>query len=121
MTGLAFPKPRPAALEREDRRKARKSADELESIRVRKRSGGRCEVVEHVKTYGRVSAVRCKRRANQIHHMLGGWGRRARGPSLLMEHKQHVCAECHDAITRHILKREGGDPALWTDTYERAR
>ena len=44
---LAHPKPRPAALERKDRRSARKSQDEAENQKVRARSAGQCELGHH--------------------------------------------------------------------------
>jgi len=118
MPGLRFPKPRPAALERQDRRRERTTRDEAENMSVRARSGGRCEVTEDLLSSD-LPPRRCRRRAWHIHHMIGGWGRRARGPSILAEHKQHVCAECHEAITRHILQRVGGDPPFWADVYRR--
>lgn len=121
----AFPKPRPSKLERADRRKARRSKDEAENKKVRARSGGQCEVHE-AKTLRWIEAKafaleveRCPRRGNQTHHMIGGWGKRARGISVLAEHKQYVCQACHDDIGGHVLKRIGGIPPLWTDCYER--
>lgn len=100
---LPHAKPRPAALERKDRRNDRKAQDEQENAKVKARSGGQCEV-----WIGRFE--RCARRGNQTHHMIGGWGKRARGISILAEHKQYVCHQCHDDIGGHILKRIGGDP-----------
>jgi hypothetical protein len=105
-------KPRPAALDRHDRRTARETVDERESKKVRKRSGGQCEIRI-------VRRPRCRKRAWQIHHMIGGWGKRARGPSLLAKHKQHVCNDCHPLLTGNVLKRRGGPIPIWTDTYER--
>ena len=115
MGGLAFPKPRPQALERDDRRKARASVDELESRKVRQRSGGRCEITtEH---------GQCNRVGTQVHHMIGGWGKRARSSSgsVSAEVKQHACIRCHELITRHILVRQGNGAPHWTDVYTRVR
>ena len=112
MAGLLFPKPRPAALERRDRRRDRVSKDEAESRKVRARSKGRCEIVV-------LGEGQCERRANQIHHMLGGWGRRARGTSILAERKQNTCGVCHPLITGHVLQRIGGPVPLWSDRYRR--
>lgn len=116
-SACAIPKGRPAKLEKADRVRERETADERENVKVRARSGGQCEVYER-----RRRLSRCKRRAFQIHHMIGGWGRRARGKSLLAKHKQHVCADCHSDITGHVLMRRGDhvDP-LYTDWYERAK
>ena len=116
---VGFPKPRPAMLEREDRRKTLKSEDEAENKKVRARSDGQCEVRERYQDT--VVPYRCTRRANQIHHMIGGWGKRARGTSKLAAHKQHACDTCHREITGHVLKRIGGVTPRWTDTYERAK
>ena len=127
--GLKFPKPRPAALDRADRRKALKAADEAENKKVRARSGGQCDVV--IERYAEphdsdpfnrwcLTFSRCGRRATQVHHMIGGWGKRARGNSKLAEHKQYCCNTCHKEITGHVLKRVGGVTPLWTDHYRRA-
>ena len=53
--------------------------------------------------------------------MIGGWGKRARGNSVLAGHKQHVCARCHQDITGHVLQRVGGPVPVWTDHYRRVR
>ena len=123
--GLAFPKPRPAALERADRRNRLKADDLLENAKVKARSGGRCEIVlvfTFKKWHGPAwPTPRCTRRAVHIHHMIGGWGKRARGNSQLAEHKQYACAGCHSDITGHVLKRIGGTVPLWTDCYERTK
>lgn len=116
MAGLMFPKPRAAALERADRRKARQTVDERESDKVKARSGGQCEVRFQV---GAFAVAHCGRRAFHVHHMLGGIGVRAIGRSALAAHKQHVCSRCHSAIGAHILQRVGGDPPMWTDTYRK--
>lgn len=112
-----FPKPRPAALERKDRRTARTSKDEKESEKVKVRSGGQCEVVVDDRTpFGR-----CVRRAFHVHHMLGGHGVRARGESAKAIRKQHVCPDHHTAIGNHTLRRIGGVTPHWQDPYERVR
>ena len=96
---LRFPKPRPAALERADRRAALVARDKAENVKVKARSGGRCEVV--------VAGRRCPRRAVHVHHLLGGWGVRARGNSAFARAKVHVCVGCHGDIHAHILVRDG--------------
>lgn len=115
---MPFWKPRPRALDKQDRDAKRAALDEHENKEVRIRSEGRCEVIVDG---GRLAEKRCRRRAFHIHHMVSGWGRRARGPSLLAQHKQHVCAQCHDLITRHLLARIFSESMLgyWTDHYRR--
>lgn len=108
---MPFPKPRPAAFDKLDRKAKREALDERESKRVKLRSGGRCEAV--------IDTLRCNRRASQMHHMIGGWGKRARGPSVLAEHKQHVCTLCHHQITNHLITRIGSAVKRWTDGYMR--
>ena len=105
MSGIAFPKPRPAALQRQDRRKALKKADEAENDKVRARSGGRCEMVEkYITSWG---LARCSRRAIHIHHRLSGIGVRGRGKSALAQWKYHLCQKCHQDIHAHILVPDG--------------
>mgnify|MGYP001577975188 FL=1 len=99
------PKPMPPALERKDRRTARKSADEKENAKVRKRSEGRCEVT-CLGVTGRV-LYRCERLASQIHHRLSGIGVRGRGDSTLAQWKLHLCARHHSEIHAHILVPDG--------------
>lgn len=96
---LAHPKPRPAALERKDRRASRNAEDVAENREVKARSGGQCEMND-----GR---GRCRRRAVHIHHRIGGWGKRARGNSILAENKLHLCEQCHSEIHAHVLVPDG--------------
>ncbi len=97
---LAHPKPRPAALDRSDRKRARARHDEQESDRVRARAGGRCES--------------CGRQGpGHVHHLRGGHGVRGRGESASAAWKVFVCAACHEAIHRHVLHVEG-QPGQWT-------
>ena len=123
MTG--FPKPRPQRLGKQDRSKARAQLDRDENTLVKMRSQGQCEVYENHDIRGHKFSshtllLRCRRRAVQIHHMLGGWGLRARGRSASANHKQHVCVKCHQDITGHVLKlRSDGPLPLWSDGYER--
>lgn len=108
----------PKAVEKAKRTAERVKSDKDENADVKARSGGRCEIKWFGKKAKRVQ--RCKRPSVPgVHHMIGGWGKRARGPSLLAKHKQDVCAECHGLITSHVLRRIGGDVPLWTDEYER--
>ena len=95
----SFPKPRPAALERDDRRKARAVRDEAENKKVRARSAGRCEMNDG---WGR-----CRRRAIHVHHKLGGFGVRGRGASALASNKLNLCPACHSDIHNHVLVPDG--------------
>jgi len=121
--GIPCPKPLPSKLAREAKRSRIKADDEAENKIVRKRSGGRCEVIElHPNPWDprrSFTAKRCERRAVHIHHMIGGWGKRARGKSKLAEFKQHACVECHSDITGHVLRREGGNEPHYKDFYHR--
>jgi hypothetical protein len=113
---------RPSKLERADVRKKRESLDDKESDKVKVRSKGQCEVVElHPESKYRAMAVRCKRRAVHVHHMLSGNGVRARGKSALAEHKQHLCDQCHSDIHGKVLRRFGQVEPMWTDEYERVK
>lgn len=110
---------RPAALARQDRRKALEAQDDKDSDTVKVRSGGQCEVFVLITppAYGR----KCQRRAVHVHHMLGGNGVRARGESAKAIRKQHVCAACHTAIGNHTLVRIGGFDPHYTDAYRRVK
>lgn len=107
----------PAKVEKMARTAKRKATDEEENAKVKARAKGRCEIV----WFGRKSKKvhRCKHAGNQTHHMIGGRGKRAVGISILAEHKQYACQECHSLITGRVLKRVGGDVPMFTDEYER--
>jgi len=113
---LPLSKGTPAKLLKADRTKARDKVDEAESAKVRARSKGRCEVVWFGKKARKVS--RCGKRASEVHHLIGGHGRRGRGISAKAERKIHACQECHSKITGHVLRRVGGELPHWTDEYE---
>ena len=86
-TDLAFPKPVPQFLEREARRACQQAREHRENALVRTRSGGRCEIV--------LDGTRCRKPGREVHHLLGGNGRRGRGASALATHKVHTCVEHH--------------------------
>lgn len=99
-----IPKPRPKML---DKRKAKADVDaedRRENAKMKKRSGGRCEVVVISATYRQ--PWRCPRRAFHPHHLISGIGRRNVGKSIKSEHKLHVCEACHDEIHGRVLKPE---------------
>jgi hypothetical protein len=115
---------RPSKLEKKDIRRQREVNDDRESDKVKARSKGQCEVYELEGIEGeryKRKAVRCKRRAVHVHHMLGGNGTRARGKSALAIHKQHLCNQCHSDIHAHVLRRFGQVEPRFTDEYERVR
>lgn len=120
MSGLMFAKPRPRALEKKDRAKAKQSAEGKQDAIVKARSGGQCEVREQTARDGLNSyergrwATRCGRRAFHVHHLLGGFGKRGVRESALSENKLHVCEHCHDLIHKHILQTH------WKDVNDRA-
>lgn len=118
MSGLLFPKPRPRKLEKADRLKVRVSIDDKGSDEAKARSGGRCEIWTLA---NRKFKSRCQRRAQHIHHMLGGNGVRGRGESAKAIRKQHACSDCHSDITNHVLVRHGGVMPHWTDAYTRVK
>jgi hypothetical protein len=104
---LLFAKGRPAALLRQDVKRQRATLDELESVKVRSRSDGRCEVWEQKATGKYAIAVRCKRRAVHVHHVLNGNGTRARNESALAQNKLHICVRCHSDLHGKVLVPTG--------------
>ena len=84
---LAFPKPVPQFVERQERRACQQARERLENAAVKERSGGRCEVV--------LGETRCRKAGREVHHLLGGYGRRGRGDSVLAAYKVHTCVEHH--------------------------
>lgn len=78
-----------------------KKADERGSREVRKRSGWRCEVT--------IVGVRCRRRAYEVHHHMGGYGVRGRGESALAINKTHMCSMCHPRMKNHTLIHISGN------------
>ena len=111
----------------QSRQAAQRALDLQESRKVRKRSGGRCEVHEQaVVPGGIVYVLRCIRPAMHVMHLIGGHGKRGIGISALAEHKLHGCAEHHREIDGNIpggakLKRIGGPVPYYMDVYERVR
>jgi len=114
---FALSKGTPKADAKAARTRTREAQDEAESAKVKIRSKGQCEVVWELKT----AASRCDHRATEIHHLIGGWGRRARGESLRAERKLHACGRCHQLITSHRLRRIGGEMPHYTDVFVRVK
>lgn len=105
-------KPRPRALLKQDRVKAKQSIEVRENAIVKKRSKGQCEVRERYADS--IVPYRCMRQARHVHHLLGGSGKRGIGDSALAHNKLHVCEADHDLIHQHILQPH------WTDVNDRA-
>jgi hypothetical protein len=98
--GVACPKPRPSLLDQRDRKAEIATLDRQESEKARIRANGRCEIFI-------VGEGRCKRRDLHTHHLISGWGKRARGNSALAENKLRVCALHHTELHGHVLVPEG--------------
>ena len=99
--GLAHPKV-PHAVDRDEKRRESARIDREERVKVRARSGGRCEVYEPHHSVGQ----RCPARAVEIHHLIGGFGRRNVGES--------VAAQKPGASLPPASPRCGPDPFRWT-------
>lgn len=133
MTPLPLAKPRPKLLDKREQRAALAATDRIERASCRKRSGGRCEVMEYVGPAGWRATVafvlgvnfrRCPRRASENHHLIGGIGRKNKGRSILAAHRLDVCDRCHEEITGHVLRAVGTPverEAADTVRYERVR
>ena len=115
-SGFTIPKPRPRALDKKDRATRKQNIEDREDKKVKTRSQGQCEARVAYIAVGTdlVVARRCVRRAGEIHHLLGGIGRRGVKESALAQNKLHLCGICHDLVTRHILQGH------WTDVNDRA-
>jgi len=96
-----YGKGKPLRTQIDEAKEAWQKVDERESRKVRKRSGGRCEVV--------IEGVRCQRRAFEVHHHIGGFGARGRGESALSHNKSHTCRDCHHRITCKTLVHISGN------------
>ena len=85
----------------EQAKAAWQTIDDRESWKVRKRSGGQCEV--------RIGNSRCWKRAFEVHHHMGGFGIRGRGESAKATNKSHCCSACHGLITSRRLQHVKGN------------
>ncbi|MFH1558777.1 MAG: hypothetical protein ABII76_28625 [Pseudomonadota bacterium] len=126
MTIHPQPKPRARKLEKSDRAKATAKLDRAENARVRKRSGGRCEMTERFarfigSVHGSVHAdLRCCRRAaGDPHHLIKGYGQRNVGPSIWAEWKLATCPDCHSDIHNAVLVPVDKKADAATIIYER--
>jgi hypothetical protein len=109
------PKGDPARLVKQDKKAAIATTDKREREKCHDRSGGRCEVMETIvplfvfdaqtleQKPVQIMAVRCKRRAAENHHLIGGTGRRNKGRSILAAHRIDTCLRCHGDITGNVL------------------
>ena len=108
--GLGHPKPTPAKTARALVKAERERVDRVESEKVRARSKGRCEMSL---SHGRLAGPRCPRRATEVHHLLGGIGRRGRGESALASNKVHLCDRCHASCTAHEIEAYRTEAGKW--------
>lgn len=113
-------------MDTQDQKAALKDKDKKENAKAKKRAEGRCEVIESRMPVlkGAITlwhSGRCDRKDTQTHHLLGGIGRRNKGKSILAEYKLRVCAECHDAITKNILRPTTAEHDASTVRFWRAR
>ena len=120
----AQPRPRPRLLDKYDRQRERDKIDREERATCKARSGGQCEVLTAFEILlGTQTVFRCKQKATENHHLIGGIGRRNQGRSILAKHRLDVCKVCHAEITNHVLVPVDGtkkDDAA-TVRYERIR
>lgn len=107
--GFAHPKGAPRTVAKAQRTRDRTLIDDRESTKVRERSGGWCEICARTHTW-----LTPPVRADHVHHLQGGNGRRGRGDSALASHKVHVCQSCHDAIHQHAIHLSWDDAAPFT-------
>ncbi len=91
-SGLEFAKPEPRPVAKSKRQAIQRLIDERESALVRRRSRGVCELPG------------CREKAEHVHHLLGGNGRRGRGESAQASHKVHICSEDHRQIHDHRIR-----------------
>ncbi len=104
-----FAKSRNKTLEKAEARAELDKQDKKENAKAKQRAKGGCEVIVSLMApiKGDVTLAhseRCTRKDTETHHLIGGIGRRNKGKSLLADYKLRVCKECHDAITKHILR-----------------
>jgi hypothetical protein len=120
--GCAIPKGRVKALLKEDKTKAIAAIDTLENAIAKVRAKGQCEVQVRIDGRSRKGVyARCTKKDTQTHHLIGGIGRRNRGESIKAHKKLRVCDECHDLITRKILKPTTAEHDADTVRYVRSK
>ncbi len=111
----ACPKPVPQFVERQQRRACQQANGRLENATVRQRSGGRCEVV--------LGDTRCQKAGREVHHLVGGNGRRGRGASVLATHKVHACVDHHRLMSLRWIEVTWATPdnPMATVRFEQVR
>lgn len=112
----ACPKPTPKLIDKKKARADVAAIDRRENLKVKKRSGGLCEVQvwlppsERRRLPGELPVAKyslCMGLAvGEPHHLISGIGRRNVGKSIKAEHKLAVCRKCHAEIHGHVLKPE---------------
>jgi hypothetical protein len=96
-SGLAFPKSRPKALDKQDKDRQIETKDQAENTKARKRAKGQCEVqVIVVNTVGRKSiAVRCQGKILRRTTSAGSGGAIAAPSRFSAIGNLRVCNQCH--------------------------
>ncbi len=107
--GLAHPKV-PHAVDKREKRRTEARTDHEERRKVHARSGGRCEIYDPHHSVGQ----RCPARAVELHHLLGGIGRRNVGESIAAQNRVHLCLQHHRDVHDHVLRLG------WVDDRNRA-
>lgn len=87
---LAFPKPESKRREKRRKRMDKAQFQREQRAKVLARSQGRCEIWE--------LGTRCGFRAEDVHHLLGGHGRRNVGKSAYASYQIAICREHHRDI-----------------------
>ena len=122
-TGLPHGKPAP----QRTRRSQQTAKDRAESAKVRKRSGGICEIrIMDVVAVGAhqhyFRPVPCSARASHVHHLLSGIGVRGRGESAKADRKLHLCLRHHQEIhAKRLVLVPSGPLPVYTDCYRLVR
>jgi hypothetical protein len=87
---LMFPKPEPKRREVRRKRMDKAQFQREQRAKVMARSQGRCEIWE--------LGSRCGFRADEVHHLIGGHGKRNVGKSALAAYQIGICREHHRDI-----------------------
>jgi hypothetical protein len=93
---LRFSKPAPRREVKRQKDNQKKALARKQQAEVSARSRGQCELCEAE------LGVRCTYPATDIHHLLGGHGRRNVGESALAKNLIHICREHHIDVHNHV-------------------
>ena len=115
---LKFAKPTPTILVKGERRAQKEARERAEAKLVRLRSGGRCEVVTQTPKpeCSELRVERCKAKAEHLHHLISGIGKRNVGASALSPALLHTCSYHHRLIHLRVIV-----PTNLDDRYNAAK